>query len=197
MNPPGTWWLRRADTATPVLPGAFSIEAQTWAGRPWDVLAVANRDQCRRPDRYAPTSSAWGYPNIFDLGQWTGEVPTALFQVMGTVVSFDPCGESWLPAESSALVAIQRELESHGLMTEYAQGNDDGRPWRAFYNPSDWSSCSHRRPIQGGLRALVGRPNLSLCGETGSTGRGGPFWTVPLHIAAQQQSAPNMALARE
>jgi len=54
---------------------------------------------------------------------------------MGTVVSFHPRSGPWLPTESSALVAIQRELERHGLMTDYTQGNDDdSRPWRAFYN---------------------------------------------------------------
>jgi hypothetical protein len=54
---------------------------------------------------------------------------------MGTVISFDPCSGPWLPTEHSALVALQRELDGHGLMTDYTQGNDDdNRPWRAFYN---------------------------------------------------------------
>ena len=54
---------------------------------------------------------------------------------MGIVVSFHPRGGPWLPTESSALVAIQRELDMHGLITDYTQGNDDdSRPWRAFYN---------------------------------------------------------------
>ena len=54
---------------------------------------------------------------------------------MGTVVSFRPRSGPWLPTESSALVAIQRELDRCGLVTDYTQGNDDdSRPWRAFYN---------------------------------------------------------------
>jgi hypothetical protein len=72
---------------------------------------------------------------FFDLGQWTTKVSTALFQVMGTVVSFHHRSGPWLPSESAALVAIQRELDRHGLMTDYSQGNDDdNKPWRAFYN---------------------------------------------------------------
>lgn len=31
-------------------------------------------------------------------------------------------------------MAIQRELDRHGLMTDYEQDNDDSRPWRAFYD---------------------------------------------------------------
>src|SRR6188768_3730947 len=46
-----------------------------------------------------------------------------------------PRSGPWRPTESSALIAIQLELDRHGLMTDYTQGNDDDSgPWRAFYN---------------------------------------------------------------
>jgi hypothetical protein len=102
---------------------------------------------------------------------------------MGTVVSFHPRSGSWSPSERANLTSIQRELDRHGLMTDYEEGRDgDDRLWRAIYGQMTGRVVAIVSRSKAGYELLWADRTSVRARKMDELILAARSWTVPFHV---------------